>query len=228
MLSVKVKELANDRRLGFVDHQLPFAAEITERWNTAHPDPLLLGGGDLVPNPLGGDLPFKLRERQQDIQHQPAHGGCRVERLGYGDEGAFRLIQPFDQLGEVHQGAGQAVNLVDNHHVDPAGIDVGHQASQCRALKRPPGKSAIVVAAGRQLPSFTPLAGDVCEAGLELGVQRIELLFEALVGGLARVDRAANDPAFVGHQPDLAFRPKNRGPDHLAPVISKAIRVSDG
>jgi hypothetical protein len=48
--------------------------------------------------------------------------------LGDGHEGAPRRVQALDQPDEVGKGAGQAVDLVNHHHVDPTRIDVGQQA----------------------------------------------------------------------------------------------------
>ena len=52
------------------------------------PDPqaLALGGRDLVPDPLRGDLPFELGKGQQHVQCQPAHRCRGIELLGHGDE----------------------------------------------------------------------------------------------------------------------------------------------
>jgi hypothetical protein len=36
----------------------------------AHPDALLLGGGDLAPDPLASDLPLELDERLEKVRRQ--------------------------------------------------------------------------------------------------------------------------------------------------------------
>ena len=59
---------------------------VAERRIAAHPDALLLGGGELVPDALAGDLALELGEGQQHIERQPTHRGGGVERLGDGDE----------------------------------------------------------------------------------------------------------------------------------------------
>ena len=66
----------------------------------------------------------------------------------------LRRLEPFDELGEVGERAGQAVDLVDHDHVDATGIDVGEQALQRRALQRAAGNAAIVVA--RRTAAFQP------------------------------------------------------------------------
>src|SRR6516225_2606748 len=83
-------------------------------------------------------------------------------------------------------------------------------------------------------PAFVPLARDEGLAGLALRLQRIELLFEPLLGGFAGVDRTAHGSApprpagpSVRHAPASGrsqprawlVTPKNRGPDQCAPVI---------
>src|SRR6266540_4935244 len=59
---------------------------VAERHDASDPESLALGGADLVPDPLGGDLALELGKRQQDIQGQSAHGGCRIELLSDRDE----------------------------------------------------------------------------------------------------------------------------------------------
>jgi hypothetical protein len=58
-----------------------------------------------------------------------------------------------------------------------------------------------------------------------LGVERVEVLIEPFVGGFARVDGTA-DPWLAHRHADL-FIPKNRGPDHRAPVMARAIGDSE-
>jgi hypothetical protein len=67
--------------------------------DAADPQPLALGGGDLVADALGGDFPLKLGKRQQHIQRQPPHRGGGIELLGDRDERHAVAIEQFDQLG---------------------------------------------------------------------------------------------------------------------------------
>ena len=55
------------------DDQLLVLAGIAQRHHAADPQALLLGGGDLVADALGGDLALELGEGQQHVQRQPAH-----------------------------------------------------------------------------------------------------------------------------------------------------------
>src|SRR5260370_30838715 len=54
-----------------------------------------------------------------------------------------------------------------------------------------PREAAVVVLARQAGPALVGLAADVRLGRLALGVQRVERLFQALFGALARVDRAA-------------------------------------
>jgi hypothetical protein len=51
-------------------------------------------------------------------------------------------------------------------------------------------KPAVVIVRGQCLPALMSLAGDVGEARLTLGIERVELLLEPIFGRLAGVDRA--------------------------------------
>src|SRR5262252_9080055 len=63
---------------------------------------------------LGGDFPLELGKGQQHIERQPAHRGRGIELLGDRDESDSTTVEQLDELGEIHQGAGQAVDLVDH------------------------------------------------------------------------------------------------------------------
>ena len=104
-------------------------------------------------------------------------------------------VENLDEPREIRQRPGQSVDLVDHDRCRSApGLDVGEQALQRRARQRGPGDPAIVVnAVGQRDPAFRLLlAGDVGRAGGALGIQRIEGLLEAFVGGFAGVDGAAH------------------------------------
>ena len=63
---------------------------------------------------------------------------------------------------------------------------------QRRALHRAAGEAAVVVEVAHRDPALVLLAGDVGLAGLALGIERVELLLEPLLGGLAGVDGAGD------------------------------------
>src|SRR5258705_12075465 len=74
------------------------------------------------------------------------------------------------------------------------------------------------------------LALYVCRGRVMLGIQRVELLVEPMVGGDPGIDRAADrldrrslhGRASIVDRSSLSLSPKNRGPFHLVPVIAKA------
>ena len=174
-------------------------------------------------------------KRQQDVQHQPAHRGRGVELLGDRDEGHPVALEHLDHLGEVGEASGQAVDLVDDHDVHLAGLDVRQQAFEGRAVHVAPGVGGVVVVVRDRNPALRALAGDVGMARVALGVDGVVLLVQPLVGGLAGVDGAAQaalqdvahrrDPFFLAgfFAAAGALSPKNSGPDHRVPVISRAI-----
>jgi hypothetical protein len=90
-------------------------------------------------------------------------------------------VEHLDHLGEVDERAGQSVNLVD-HHIDQALIHVSKRALQRWSFHRPTGQTAVVVRGFDQTPSFASLALDERFARLALGLQRVEVLFQAFLG----------------------------------------------
>ena len=132
-------------------------------------------------------------------------------------------VEQLNDLCEVRQRAGQAIDLVHNHRVDLMPGDVGKQPLQGRAFQRPAGEPAIVIGGLDQPPSLAPLAADESLASLALRVQRVEVLLQPFLGRFAGVDRAAPRRRRRRH----GFTPKNRGPDQRAPVIRRATSDSE-
>src|ERR1700738_2844684 len=58
--TIKGEDAAHGLGLRRVDNECALARVVAERRITAHPHPLLLRGGDLVADPLAGDLPLEL------------------------------------------------------------------------------------------------------------------------------------------------------------------------
>jgi hypothetical protein len=52
-----------------------------------------------IAHPFADHLALELGERQQDIEREPPHAGCRVEGLRDRDEG--RRVEDLDQLGKI-------------------------------------------------------------------------------------------------------------------------------
>jgi hypothetical protein len=116
---------------------------VTDRYQTAHPHPLLLGGGDLVADSFAGDLTFELGERQQYIQRQPSHRGRSVELLDDRDERYAASIEHFDHPGKVRERTGEAIDLVDHHNIYQSFIDISQEAPKRWAFHRSAGRRGV-------------------------------------------------------------------------------------
>jgi hypothetical protein len=73
------------------------------------------------------------------------HGRGQVEGLRHRDECHAVPVEHLDQLREVGQRAAEAVDLVDNEHVDQTVLDVLQQSLQAGALQRAAGDAAVVI-----------------------------------------------------------------------------------
>jgi len=87
---------------------------------------------------------------------------------GHRDEGGLAPLEDLDDLGEVRERAGQPVDLVDDHDIDPPRFDVLEQALERRALEGTAGDTAVVVAVQHHDPALVFLTGDIGLAGLAL------------------------------------------------------------
>jgi hypothetical protein len=101
-------------------------------------------------------------------------------------------VEELDQPGEIGERAGQPVDLVHDHDIDPARPHIGEQALRRGSLEIAAGEPAIVVAVSRQQPTLVPLAANVGLAGFALRRERIEFLLQPFLGGFAGVDRATS------------------------------------
>jgi hypothetical protein len=111
--------------------------------------------------------------------------GDRDKRDRFGIEG-------FDQLGEVGERSGQPVDLVDNDDIDPAVVDVLQELLKGRAVKIAAGIGGVVIMLGESPPSLRGLTLYVGLARIPLGVERVELKFQTMLGGFASIDGAAD------------------------------------
>src|ERR1700730_8385963 len=178
------------RLLGHHDELLVYAA-IAERDGAADPETLALGGRDLVAHPLADHLALELGKGEQHIERDPPHAARGFERLGDRHERDPLLIEQLDQLGEVGERAGKAVDLVDHHDSDLAGPNIGQELLQGSAVEGSTREPAIVVAIWNQAPALMRLALDIGLAGFPLGIERVEFEVEIMLGRFAGVDRAA-------------------------------------
>jgi hypothetical protein len=186
---------------------------------------LKIVGRDLVADALAGHLALELGKREQHVQGQPPHRGGRIELLGDRDERDPMGIEQLHQLGEIRQRPGQPVDLVDDHNLNFPGPDIGQQLLERRAVGRAAGIAAVLIAGPDQGPAFRRLAAHIGFGGVMLGIERVEILLQPMLGGDPGIDGAANplggpmahDCPSVGPR-----RPKKRGPDHRVPVMAKA------
>jgi hypothetical protein len=70
-------------------------------------------------------------------------------------------VEEFDQLGEVSKRTGQAVDLENYDHIDPASTDLVQKLPERRPIHRAAGVAAIVIASADQLPALVSLAPDI-------------------------------------------------------------------
>src|SRR5438045_8549337 len=91
---------------------------------------------------------------------EPSHRRRRVELLGDCDKADRMPVKQLDDFGEVHQGSGQPIDLVDDHRVTPMLGDIGKQLPKRRALQGAAGEPAVIVAGLDQAPALTALTAD--------------------------------------------------------------------
>jgi len=95
------------------------------------------------------------------------------------------------------------------------GLDVGQQPLKRWPFRRASGIAAVIIEGGKGNPALVPLTLYICVAGLALGMQGVEILFQSLFRGFSGVNRAAK--SFVGDRAGLrtsiariSFRGRNR------------------
>ena len=120
-------------------------------------------------------------------------------------------VEDIDDLGEIGERPGQAVDLVNDNDLNLASLDIGEEPLQRRPLHGAAREAAIVIHFGERDPSGMTLARDVGLTCFALGVERVELLLEPIIGRLPRVDRATENHAGLrairlSHARPLLFR----------------------
>jgi hypothetical protein len=122
--------------LFLVDDELLVPTDVAERHHAAHPQPLALGGADLVADALAGDLARELGEGQEHVQGQATHRGRGIELPGHRHEGDAMGVEQLHQLGEVGQGTGEPVDLVDGYNIGSR-ISASNLCSAGRSVEPP-------------------------------------------------------------------------------------------
>ena len=193
-LKISCENHADCLRLGVIYPQSIGAGlwqVIAKRRAAAHPHALLLGGSDLVADPLSGDLPLKLGKREQYIEGQPAHAGGGVEGLCDTHETDVILLEQFHHAGKIRERAGQPINLVDHHDVDAARGDIGEQLLKPGTLHAATGIAPVIIAGGQGPPAYACLTLDIGLTGLILGIEAVEALIKPFFGAFAGIDGTA-------------------------------------
>src|SRR5262245_18557975 len=114
-----------------------------------------------------------------------------------------------------------------------AGLDVGQEAFQGEPVHITAGEAAVVVALGHFYPASVALAGHIGLGGFALGIQGVELLFQAFLGGLAGIDGTAyrggdRTVGSLGHGlPPGWPKRKKRKPLQWEPVMALATALSE-
>ena len=98
-------------------------------------------------------------------------------------------VEEFDQFGEVGERPCEAIDLIDDDDVELIHSNGVEQLLQGRTLETAAREAAIVIMTSDQRPALTGLALDVGFTRFPLGVERVEILFEPMIGRDARVDR---------------------------------------
>jgi hypothetical protein len=134
---------------------------------------------------------------------------------------------------DTHEQAEAAIKELQEAGVDMKSLSIaGIDTLQCDVFKKllkgwpihvPTGEAPVIVEHRKRDPSLMALAVYIRLAGLALGIERVERLLQALLGGLAGVEGTTDVFLFWSH----FLTPKNAGPDHLVPVITNAIFDSD-
>jgi hypothetical protein len=125
------------------------------------------------------------------------HTGGGVERLGYRDERCPGSIEDIDDLGEVGEGAGQAVDFVDDDDIDLTRMDVGKELLEPQPIETAAREPAVIVRGRHQLPALGLLAEDVCLARSRCAC--------GLLKSLAGVDGAAAPSLSRQHDQPIAY-----------------------
>ena len=124
------------------------------------------------------------------------------------------------EFGEVRDGTGKSVQLVEDNQINQASLRVGHQLFQCRAIHVTAGESVIIVTLRQTDPAAAFLTGHICLPGFALGIDGIEIFFLAILHRFPAVDGASY--LFLHY-----FTPKKSLPFQRVPVIFRATAESE-
>src|SRR4051812_43621887 len=89
--------------------------KVAERRMTAHPHAAGSRRPEFVADAFSDHLAFELGKGKQDVERQPSHAGCGVERLRDAYKRYIVAVEHIHQLGKIHQRAAEPVDFVDHH-----------------------------------------------------------------------------------------------------------------
>jgi hypothetical protein len=196
LVDVQVEDDWDQRRLLRMWHEIVGGRVDLVAEGSVAAAPGAAGGLALHPgnDPVDDGGPLELSERPEDLDEHAAHWGGGVEVLADRAErhpGPVELVQDLQQAPE---GAGDAVDAVDQQHVKAPGAGVPQAGLEPGPVQ---GGAAHVVGVGaHQLPVVLAL-----DVGLQLGVLGFD--GERLV---RLVERAAGEGGHPNGHPSASFR----------------------
>jgi len=140
IFEVQVKDLPHPLRFDLVDDELRFFDRVSQERHAAGPFSLAAGGGNLIAYTLADHFAFKLGERKQHIQYQPSHRRGRIELLRDADERNVMFFKHLHHPGEIQKRSAEPSDLVDQHAVDLASLNIGSRRRTAGRSMLPPVK----------------------------------------------------------------------------------------
>ena len=135
-LAAQQEDPPHQRRAGGVDHQRATLglAHVAQRHVAALLAVFPAPGVAPVGRALHNVVSVELRQRREHRQHELAGRRGRVQALAAADNLHARIGHPLDQVEDNARVSAQAIQGREDHDVQLAGPDVGHQAGQLGPL----------------------------------------------------------------------------------------------
>ena len=113
---------------------------------------LRLGPPDPGDHPLPDQVPLELRDRAQNVEHQPPGWGGGIDRLVRDDEVNPERLELSREAHEVPRRPSQAIELCGQHDVQSPGARGGQERVEARPA-RPTSADAVVGVLGSGPPA---------------------------------------------------------------------------
>jgi hypothetical protein len=78
-------------------------------------------------NPLGNQIALELRHGSHHVEQQLAAGRGRIHPFGVASEVNSQSPELFQAVDQVFEGAGEAVKLPDQHHIEASAAGIGQE-----------------------------------------------------------------------------------------------------